>query len=168
MAERGRSLRHFTTLVLFVCLFTGCTSCRRRRGGCACTWNSWGSWSSCSEPCGNTGTRTRTRTGSCCATAGTETAACNRFCYNSGTPSGNGCICTSQYQGRCCDVDKLQGDEGGKVNGSSDIQQGGTVSVWVYVGGGGRGFIILLVVIIICVCCKCCGLIHRHKDVKIH
>ncbi|XP_035694408.1 ectin-like [Branchiostoma floridae] len=155
MAVLGRSLRRFTTLLLFVCLFAGSISWRRRRGGCTCSWNSWGSWSSCSEPCGNTGTRTRTRTGSCCGTAGTETGACNRFCYNSGTPSGNGCICTSQYQGRCCDVDKPQGDE--FKGGSSETQQGGTtVSIWVYVGGGGgTGSIILF--IIIYVCCKSCG-----------
>ncbi|XP_078691778.1 uncharacterized protein LOC144922077 [Branchiostoma floridae x Branchiostoma belcheri] len=99
------------------------------------------------------GTRTRTRGGSCCATAGTETAACNRFCYNSGTPSGSGCLCTSQYQGRCCDVDKPGSGSGG---GSSDIQQGGTtVSVWVYIGGGGSGSMIFI--IIICLCCKKAG-----------
>ncbi|XP_019646155.1 PREDICTED: uncharacterized protein LOC109486700 [Branchiostoma belcheri] len=57
-------------------------------------------------------TRTRTRGGSCCSTTGTETAACNRFCYNSGTPSGNACICTSQYEGRCCDVAKPRGNGG--------------------------------------------------------
>ncbi|XP_066292174.1 ectin-like [Branchiostoma lanceolatum] len=154
MAVLGRLLRRFTTLALFFCLFTGSTSWRRRRGGCTCAWNNWGSWSSCSEPCGNTGTKTRTRTGSCCST-GTETVACNRFCYNSGTPSGNGCICTSQYDGRCCDVDKPQG--GGEEGGSADTQPGGTtVSIWVYVSvGGGGGSVAFF--FIIYVCCKCTG-----------
>ncbi|CAH1259095.1 Hypp2151 [Branchiostoma lanceolatum] len=59
------------------------TCCER-----ACTWQ-WNSWSSCSAPCGTSGTQTRTARG--CGAPGPETQACNRFCHNGGTPLTSSC-----------------------------------------------------------------------------
>ncbi|XP_078692140.1 uncharacterized protein LOC144922336 [Branchiostoma floridae x Branchiostoma belcheri] len=114
MAVLGSPLRRLTLVILLFCLFMGSTSWRRRRsGGCVCQLGVWGQWSTCTAPCGNKGEKTRERTNYCCSVEGAltewQTVPCNRFCYNSGTPYGDGCLCTSQYEGRCCDVRKPQG-----------------------------------------------------------
>ena len=85
---------------------------RRRRRRCPrinCAVTTFKQWSSCSLPCGNGGTQTRTRTvsrypscgGSSCPPL-IETRACNRGCSNGGTPLTGRCLCKSGYGGQCC------------------------------------------------------------------
>ncbi|KAI8501841.1 hypothetical protein Bbelb_202530 [Branchiostoma belcheri] len=113
MAAFGSPLNGLFLLTLMFCLFTGGAPepvstpepVASPQARCLCSWYAWGSWSACSKPCGNAGTRVRYRTGYCCSKI-TFTQTCNRFCYNNGTAHSNGCNCTSQYEGRCCDVYK--------------------------------------------------------------
>ncbi|XP_027058955.1 A disintegrin and metalloproteinase with thrombospondin motifs adt-1-like isoform X3 [Pocillopora damicornis] len=85
---------------------------RRRRRRCPrinCAVTTFKQWSSCSQPCGNGGTQTRTRTvsrypscdGSSCPPL-RETRACNRGCSNGGIPLTGRCLCKSGYGGQCC------------------------------------------------------------------
>ena len=80
----------------------------------ACIWSDWSSWSSCNHPCGNAGTQSRRRGiarssscgGSGCSGPSSETRACNRLCYNSGTLRPEDCDCPDEYWGTCCDKRK--------------------------------------------------------------
>ncbi|XP_066290685.1 fibropellin-1-like [Branchiostoma lanceolatum] len=93
------------------------TDTRSCMGGCCrrnCRWGDWSSWGTCTAPCGNTGTHTRTRTiavsascgGSSCTGDASETNPCNRHCPH-GSPNGLlGCNCAGTgYGGTCCDID---------------------------------------------------------------
>ncbi|XP_066275444.1 fibrillin-2-like [Branchiostoma lanceolatum] len=78
-----------------------------------CRWTDWGSWGTCTAPCGNTGTRARTRSiaeaafcgGTGCSGGSSETGSCNRHCPH-GAPAGPRCNCAGTgYTGTCCDND---------------------------------------------------------------
>ena len=79
-----------------------------------CAWGSWSAWSTCNHRCGNAGSHSRSRGvsrhsycgGSRCYGSSSQTQACNRFCYNSGTPRAGQCDCTDEYWGNCCDKRK--------------------------------------------------------------
>ena len=86
---------------------------RRRRSGCQatnCAWGDWSGWGACSDPCGNAGTKTRSRSvataktcgGSDCSGSSRESQACNRFCHNGGTPKAGHCDCPDEFWGTCC------------------------------------------------------------------
>ncbi|XP_071943927.1 SCO-spondin-like [Antedon mediterranea] len=106
-------------IVLFL-LFLVCTQGssfrrrrRRRRRSPPVVNCAWGPWTEgpCSHACENSGTLTRRRVqtthasggGLQCKGDGVETIRCNRFCYNGGTPSEEGCSCKDPYYGTCCD-----------------------------------------------------------------
>ncbi|XP_078591328.1 uncharacterized protein LOC144870694 isoform X2 [Branchiostoma floridae x Branchiostoma japonicum] len=84
---------------------------RRRTPPVNCVWGPWGSWGGCSAPCGNSGTRTRTRWvaqpplhgGIGCAGPSSQTEPCNRFCFNGGTPFASHCACAGDFWNTCCD-----------------------------------------------------------------
>ncbi|XP_066275460.1 von Willebrand factor D and EGF domain-containing protein-like [Branchiostoma lanceolatum] len=65
-------------------------------------------WSSCSAPCGNSGTQTRTASG--CGAPGPETRPCNRFCHNGGTLLASSCWCSLDFWGTCCETPVVYGD----------------------------------------------------------
>ncbi|XP_066279098.1 uncharacterized protein [Branchiostoma lanceolatum] len=85
---------------------------RRRRAQTPvnCAWGPWSSWGGCSAPCGNSGTRTRTRGvarhaqhgGAGCAGPSSQTEPCNRGCPNGGTPFASHCACQGDYWNTCC------------------------------------------------------------------
>ncbi|XP_019646144.1 PREDICTED: uncharacterized protein LOC109486690 [Branchiostoma belcheri] len=181
MAVLGSPLRRLTLVILLFCLFMGSTSWRRRRsGGCVCQLGVWGSWSTCSAPCGNSGEKTRYRTNYCCngiegASSQSQSSSCNRFCYNSGTPVGNGCFCTSQYEGRCCSLHRPSGlniyQQGisnnvnvNQQSGSNNVNQQGnnvhqstSLSTSTQLGIGlGVSFSVIFVIIIIVLIPLCC------------
>ncbi|XP_022799542.1 SCO-spondin-like [Stylophora pistillata] len=105
--------KHLWIFVILIMLATQTEGWRRRRRrrcprtNCAVT--SFNQWSSCSQPCGNGGTQTRTRTvtrrpscgGSSCPPL-RETRACNRGCSNGGFALTGRCLCKSGYGGQCC------------------------------------------------------------------
>ncbi|XP_078379572.1 uncharacterized protein LOC144662599 isoform X1 [Oculina patagonica] len=76
-----------------------------------CAVGLWTSWTPCTQPCGNGGTKTRTRPittfptcGDSCPTL-SETLSCKTRCPNGGTPiSGRDgkCSCKVGYSGQCC------------------------------------------------------------------
>lgn len=77
-----------------------------------CQLNSWSTWSSCSTPCGVSGTQTSTRhriiteqCGGNCSTPFRKTRSCPRqSCFNRGILSVNGtCSCSEGYSGDCCE-----------------------------------------------------------------
>ena len=80
-----------------------------------CTWGGWSAWAACSDPCGNAGWKSRSRGisrsrscgGSRCSGPSSQTQACNRFCYNGGTPQPGHCDCT-EFWGTCCDKCKYR------------------------------------------------------------
>ncbi|CAH1259096.1 VWDE [Branchiostoma lanceolatum] len=84
----------------------------RRRRRRRCDWH-WNGWSSCSAPCGNSGTQTRTASG--CGAPGPQTQACNRFCNNGGTPLASSCSCPLDFRGTCCETREFH------VNGLIDF-----------------------------------------------
>eukprot|EP00058_Branchiostoma_floridae_P004600 XP_002590088.1 hypothetical protein BRAFLDRAFT_83358 [Branchiostoma floridae] len=103
-------------IILLLLLTSSSEGWRRRRRRRApvpvnCVWGLWGSWGGCSAPCGNSGTRTRTRWvaqpplhgGIGCTGPGSKTEPCNRFCYNGGTPFASHCACAGDYWNTCCD-----------------------------------------------------------------
>lgn len=75
-----------------------------------CAVSNWSSWSDCTVACGLIGTQRRTRNvtrgancGGSCPFALSQVQACNRWCYNGGTPQQTRCICKSGYSGQCCE-----------------------------------------------------------------
>ncbi|CAH1225406.1 FBN2 [Branchiostoma lanceolatum] len=89
------------------------TQACNRRPPRNCRWDDWGSWGTCTAPCGNTGTRERTRSiaeaafcgGTGCSGGSSETGSCNRHCPH-GAPAGSRCNCAGTgYTGTCCDND---------------------------------------------------------------
>lgn len=103
----------WSLLVLFLMLLDYTEGWRRRRRRrCPvrnCAVSAWTKYSPCSQPCGNGGTKKRTRTvtrpGTCgggCPYALVDIQPCNRGCPNRGTPVTGRCICKSGYSGRCC------------------------------------------------------------------
>ena len=110
--------KHLWIFVILIMLATQTEGWRRRRRrrcprtNCAVT--SFNQWSSCSQPCGNGGTQTRTRTvtrrpscgGSSCPPL-RETRACNRGCSNGGFALTGRCLCKSGYGGQCCTRGKI-------------------------------------------------------------
>lgn len=97
---------------------------RRRRRRCPvtnCGVGHWSSWSGCNLGCGSAGTQWRTRSvvsgpscGGSCPYPLLQYQACNRWCYNGGTPHGGGCSCKGGFTGKCC-----QGVNGGWSNWNS-------------------------------------------------
>ena len=85
---------------------------RRRRRRCpvrSCAVSPFTGWSSCSQPCGTGGTKTRTRTVTRGPTCGgspcpplRETRRCYIGCPNGGIPLPGRCSCKTGYSGRCC------------------------------------------------------------------
>lgn len=85
---------------------------RRRRRRCPvtnCGVGHWSSWSGCNLGCGSAGTQWRTRSvvsgpscGGSCPYPLLQYQACNRWCYNGGTPHGGGCSCKGGFTGKCC------------------------------------------------------------------
>lgn len=90
---------------------------------CGCRWDSWQSWSSCTETCGG-GYQRRERkvwvydTPECgdfeaCATSDMayDYGGCNRFCMNGGTfvdtDYNDHCTCMTGNKGSCCEQSKL-------------------------------------------------------------
>ena len=103
----------WSLLVLFLMLLDYTEGWRRRRRRrCPvrnCAVSAWTKYSPCSQPCGNGGTKKRTRTvtrpGTCgggCPYALVDIQPCDRGCPNGGTPVTGRCICKSGYSGRCC------------------------------------------------------------------
>ena len=82
----------------------------RRCSSRNCRWEGWSQWTSCTAVCGNSGTKTRSRGiaehadcgGSGCSGPSSQTTACNRFCYNGGTPQSTYCTCPDEHWGQCC------------------------------------------------------------------
>ena len=82
-----------------------------------CVLSSWTSWSSCSQPCGDSGTTSRTRykrsVENSCGNCGhlSETEKCNRdVCKGYKGSIGShktGCNCRAGYTGTCCRSGKL-------------------------------------------------------------
>ncbi|CAH1259099.1 VWDE [Branchiostoma lanceolatum] len=94
-----------TAQILLLCVLAGVltnheTLAWRRLWRRRCDWH-WNGWSSCSAPCGNSGTQTRTASG--CGAPGPQTHACNRFCHNGGTPLATSCSCPPGWTGTCCE-----------------------------------------------------------------
>ena len=109
----GRLLLVAFLLLLLVNPSAGGWWRRRRRSGCRpthCAWGGWSDWGACSDPCGNAGTQTRSRSvatakkcgGSDCAGSSRESKECNRFCHNGGTPRAGHCDCPDEFWGTCC------------------------------------------------------------------
>lgn len=104
-------------LVFLVILATECETWRRRRRRRFvppprprhCVVSGWSAWSACSQPCGNNGLQSRTRTvkippanGGRRCPALSEQRACNRFCHNGGSPQASRCSCRPGFSGTCC------------------------------------------------------------------
>ncbi|XP_078671940.1 uncharacterized protein LOC144911633 isoform X2 [Branchiostoma floridae x Branchiostoma belcheri] len=114
MTPKSKTRLAILLLLLLVAVeFSGGWRRRRRRRVCHvvnCAWGPWGSWGGCTAPCGNSGTRTRTRGvahhaqcgGAGCAGPSSQTEPCNRFCHNGGTPYASHCACEGDYWNTCC------------------------------------------------------------------
>ncbi|XP_071943919.1 spondin-1-like [Antedon mediterranea] len=81
-------------------------------------YSDWSPWSDCPNTCGVSGTRFRFRslqveTGSdgpevVCEEPTIEQQPCNRFCYNGGELTEQGCDCRkTTYSGSCCDCKNI-------------------------------------------------------------
>lgn len=100
-------------------LVGGCPRGSRRRGGgggggCSpsnCILTQWSLWSGCSDRCGSSGIKTRSRSktkdescGGICPGPLSESKACNRnACKNGGTPIPGRCRCIAGWTGTCCE-----------------------------------------------------------------
>ncbi|XP_002739661.2 low affinity immunoglobulin epsilon Fc receptor-like [Saccoglossus kowalevskii] len=103
----------FVLAVVFSEIYLG--ECwRRRRSSCSpedCTVGQWGPWSSCSAPCGTSGTMSRTRDivtaaqcGGSCSFSLTDSQSCNvGGCNGNGVPLAESCDCNGGWSGTCCD-----------------------------------------------------------------
>ena len=88
-----------------------------RHGNVNCEWESWSALSDCTVPCGSSGTKYRTRylipqfegDEERChfGVYITESASCNNFCHNGGTPLISNCSCSPLFKGQCCELCKL-------------------------------------------------------------
>ena len=96
--------------IIHICLTSRCAS--------TC-WGSWSEYGECTDHCGTHGYQTSTRQVSpppdCvswvaqygCPGNSSRTRACNRMCYNGGTPHDGWCSCTAWYQGTCCETREI-------------------------------------------------------------
>lgn len=104
-------------LLLFFTSQGDCWRRRRARPACYahnCVIDEWSAWTRCSHDCGSSGIETRTRRkvevescGGTCYHTLIETRACNRHCFNEGTPMNGYCKCKEGFTGRCCEHGKL-------------------------------------------------------------
>ncbi|XP_033111531.1 spondin-1-like [Anneissia japonica] len=79
-----------------------------------CVITSWGDWSTCSERCGDFGTRFRTRVvdkfpecgGIACTSVLAQQQPCNKICFNGGSLIAlvKDCRCPDGFGGQCCDI----------------------------------------------------------------
>ena len=83
---------------------------RRRCSPRNCEWKNWSAWGHCNHPCGNAGTRSRSRSvgrgskcgGKKCPGDSKMSQGCNRFCHHGGSPRAGRCACPDVFWGTCC------------------------------------------------------------------
>ena len=107
-----------TAVLLILLAYDVTEGCPRRRRRSPppcqrfdCQVSSWRSWSSCSQQCGTSGIKSRSRyktqnaqCGGSCPYHFSESRPCNRdACRHGGTPWSRGCRCPAGWAGTCCE-----------------------------------------------------------------